>query len=61
MQNPPKSIVMMNVCDNSLIQGTIAPTADKAGGLSAKTAMHLKDNQADPPPGSGWTIQLSMV
>ena len=37
---------MMNLCDNSLLQGTTTPTADKIGGHSGKPAVHLKDNQS---------------
>ena len=46
MQNPPNSIVVMNVCDNSLLQGTTAPTADKVGGPSGKPSANLKDTQS---------------
>ena len=43
---PPKSMVVMNICDNCLLQGTTAPTADEIGGLFGKPAVHLKDNQS---------------
>ena len=36
----------MNVCDNSLLQGTTAPTADEIGGPSGKPAAHQKDTQS---------------
>ena len=43
---PPNSIVVMSVCDNSLLQGTTAPTADEVGGPSGKPSAHLKDTQS---------------
>ena len=41
----PNSIVVMNVWDNSLLQGRTAPTADEVGGPSGKPSDHLKDTQ----------------
>ena len=41
----PNSIVVMNVWDNSLLQGRTAPTADEVGGPSGKPSAHLKDTQ----------------
>ena len=43
---PPNSIVVMNVCDNSLLQGTTASTANEFGGPSGKPTTHMKDTQS---------------
>ena len=43
---PANSIVVMNVCDNSLLQGTTMPTADEIGGPSGKPAAYHKDPQS---------------
>ena len=43
---PENSIVVMNVCDNSLLQGMTASTADEIGGPSGKPSAYQKDHQS---------------